>query len=118
MKQIYLFGVDGRCFSRLSGPREEMWKEYAERNGATNFAVIDDVHNICDVQYRDGQMVFDPAPVRELTYQENRLNKYPPIGNQIDALWHAMQRGELPMVKEFYDPIAAIKEAYPREAGG
>lgn len=44
----------------------------------------------------------------------NRAKQYPPIGDQLDALWHAMDAGVLPMVAAFYDPIAAVKAAHPK----
>jgi hypothetical protein len=40
--------------------------------------------------------------------------KYPPIGDQLDTLWHAMDRGDLPKIPEFYDPIKKIKDANPK----
>jgi hypothetical protein len=39
---------------------------------------------------------------------------YPEIGNQLDALWHAMDRGDLPKVPEFYDPIKEVKDRHPK----
>ena len=48
----------------------------------------------------------DPAPLRR--------RAYPPIEEQLDALWHAMDAGILPKVPEFYDPIKAVKVAFPK----
>ncbi len=44
-----------------------------------------------------------------------RADTYPPIEEQLDALWHAMEQGELPRVKGFYDRIKEVKERYPKE---
>ena len=47
-----------------------------------------------------------PAP----TYQENRVKEYPPIGDQLDALYHA---GVFPASMTV--SIKAIKDKYPKE---
>ncbi|MBB2918112.1 hypothetical protein [Cupriavidus alkaliphilus] len=43
-----------------------------------------------------------------------RKGEYPPIEEQLDALWHAMDRGELPKVNGFYDRIKEIKDRHPK----
>ena len=46
--------------------------------------------------------------------KQARASQYPAVGNQLDALWHAMDAGLLPKVAAFYDPIAAVKKANPK----
>ncbi len=55
-----------------------------------------------------GQPRFDP-PV-----ETKRMFAYPPIGEQLDALWHAMDDGRLPRIAEFYNPIKAVKDRFPK----
>jgi hypothetical protein len=43
------------------------------------------------------------------TYQENRVSEYPPIGDQLDALYHA---GSFPAAMTA--SIKAIKDKYPK----
>jgi hypothetical protein len=43
------------------------------------------------------------------TYQENRVSEYPPIGDQLDALYHA---GSFPAAMTA--SIKALKEKYPK----
>jgi hypothetical protein len=43
------------------------------------------------------------------TYQENRVSEYPPIGDQLDALYHA---GVFP--DAMAASIKAIKDKYPK----
>lgn len=50
-----------------------------------------------------------PKPVDQL-----RREAYPPITEQLDALWHAMDTGVLPKVPAFYEPIRAVKERFPK----
>ncbi len=64
-------------------------------------------------------MVFDAnnklAPsLTAASYRTRRARAYPPIAEQLDALWHAMDDGRLAKVAAFYDPIAAVKAANPK----
>jgi len=47
--------------------------------------------------------------VHEPTYAEKRISEYPPIGDQLDALFHA---GVFP--QEMADKIQAVKNKYPK----
>jgi len=47
--------------------------------------------------------------VTEPTYAEKRMSEYPPIGDQLDALFHA---GVFP--QEMADKIQAVKNKYPK----
>ena len=49
---------------------------------------------------------------------EQRREAYPPIGDQLDALWHAMDAGVLPKVAGFYDRISEVKVKFPKPGGG
>lgn len=53
-------------------------------------------------------------PERETPYQVARRMAYPPIGDQMDALWHAMHAGTLPKVEPWYSQIKAVKERHPK----
>ena len=48
------------------------------------------------------------------THGEKRASEYPKIGDQLDALWHAMDKGILPKVDDFYTPIKTVKDKYPK----
>jgi hypothetical protein len=47
-------------------------------------------------------------------YSARRAEQYPALADQLDALWHAMDRGELPKVEGFYGPIQRVKKQYPK----
>lgn len=47
-------------------------------------------------------------------YKVARAYDYPALTDQLDAFWHAMDRGEMPKVQPFYDQIKATKEKYPK----
>ena len=44
-----------------------------------------------------------------------RLRQYPPIGDQLDMLWHAIDNGTLNKTSDFYTAIKAVKDAHPKE---
>lgn len=50
-----------------------------------------------------------PAVYNKSNYKENRLKEYPPIGDQLDALFHA---GLFP--QEMAAKIQAVKDKYPK----
>ncbi len=62
-----------------------------------------------------GHVVGMPARVAPTSYAKERALAYPAIGVQLDSLWHAMDAGDLPKIAAFYDPIAAVKAAHPKE---
>lgn len=47
-------------------------------------------------------------------YEALRVAAYPSIESQLDDLWHAMHRGEIPIAKRFYENIKAVKERHPK----
>ena len=54
-------------------------------------------------------------------YQEDRIfgsnkstTKYPPIDEQLDMLWHAIDQGALDKTSNFYTTIKAVKDAHPK----
>lgn len=51
-------------------------------------------------------------------YKGLRAKQYPALEEQLDALWHAMDMGQLPKVEGFYDEIKAVKDKFqkPEEA--
>jgi hypothetical protein len=87
----------------------------AGRNGAASYLVSDHPHDINVATNVDGRLQITPLTLRVMDYRERRYLAYPAIGDQLDALYHAMARGELPMIRDYYDPIAAVKATNPKE---
>jgi len=48
------------------------------------------------------------------TYKIERRNEYPSIGDQLDALWHAMDEGIIPHVEPMYSAIKSVKDTHPK----
>ena len=57
----------------------------------------------------DGNTATAADAIPDPTYQENRVAEYPPIGDQLDALYHA---GAFP--DEMAATIKAVKDKYPK----
>lgn len=58
--------------------------------------------------------VVDVEPIIKDSYVSRRANAYPPIADQLDALWHAMDQGLLPKIEPMYSSILAVKQKHPK----
>lgn len=47
-------------------------------------------------------------------YMRERAEHYPSVGDQLDALWHAMDSGQTPKIEPFYSDILAVKVQFPK----
>lgn len=97
-------------------------KYYKDANG-TVFAyeedgsqddLIGDKIPLADDEVETAQNESYQKLIDALPYSEARQRYYPPIGDQLDALWHAMDAGLLPKIDAFYSPIASVKETFPK----
>lgn len=78
----------------------------------------DDYKNIV---WHDGQPIsqkeLDDAYIKykaDNDYIESRLKEYPNVFDQLDMLWHAIDKGLALKDSEFYSKIKIIKDKYPR----
>jgi hypothetical protein len=55
-----------------------------------------------------------PEPI-DMDYRRARLDAYPGIHEQMDMLWHAMDRQEIARAEPFYSRLKAVKDAYPKD---
>ena len=64
----------------------------------------------------EAKMVEVQAEYDANQYQRDRATDYPPIGDQLDMLWHSIDQN--PKLKseyfEFYEAIKAIKVKHPK----
>ncbi|MGO1208013.1 MAG: hypothetical protein ACTMIS_13975, partial [Pseudomonas putida] len=62
-------------------------------------------------KYIDGE--FEPhAP--DVSYDLARRGGYPPIEEQLDMLWHAMDQGAMPKAEPFYTTLQRVKQQHPK----
>ncbi len=62
----------------------------------------------------DGVWIKRPIAQDALSYGELRRAAYPSVTQQLDALWHAMNLGEIPKATAFFDALAQVKAQYPK----
>lgn len=48
------------------------------------------------------------------SYRLKRQAAYPPISEQLDMLWHALDQGKLDKSCDFYTQLKAVKDKYPK----
>lgn len=48
-----------------------------------------------------------------LEYRALRAATYPPLGDQLDMIWHAMDSEAIPVAPQFYDAIKSVKDRFP-----
>ena len=66
-----------------------------------------------DIEAKIAKMANEPE---QSQYAEQRRNAYPPIGDQLDMLWHSIDQDPVLKTKyfHFYEAIKAIKVKYPK----
>ena len=66
-----------------------------------------------DIEAKMAEMANEPE---QSQYAQQRRNAYPPIGDQLDMLWHSIDQD--PQLKskyfDFYEAIKAVKVKYPK----
>ena len=83
--------------------------------------------NTCEIEWLEGTTPISKADIEakmnemanepeQSAYVEQRRNDYPPIGDQLDMLWHSIDQN--PKLKseyfEFYEAIKAVKVKHPK----
>ena len=66
-----------------------------------------------DIEAKMNEMGNEPE---QSNYAQQRRNAYPPIGDQLDMLWHSIDKD--PQLKskyfDFYEAIKGVKVKYPK----
>lgn len=52
--------------------------------------------------------------LQKTAYIQQRVEAYPPIGEQLDMLFRAMKAGEIQMSAEWFNTIKGVKESFPK----
>jgi hypothetical protein len=66
-----------------------------------------------DIEAKMAEMVNEPE---QSNYAQQRRNAYPEIGDQLDMLWHSIDKDPQLKTKyfDFYEAIKAVKVKYPK----
>ena len=83
--------------------------------------------NTCEIEWLEGTTPIPKADIEakmnemanepeQSNYAQQRRNAYPPIGDQLDMLWHSIdQNAELKQKYfDFYEAIKQVKVKYPK----
>ena len=67
-----------------------------------------------DIEAKMNEMANEPE---QSNYAQQRRNAYPEIGDQLDMLWHTMDKDNELQHKfyDFYQTIKKVKVAYPKK---
>ena len=67
-----------------------------------------------DIEVKMNEMANEPE---QSNYAQQRRNSYPPVGDQLDMLWHTMDKDNELQHKfyDFYQTIKKVKVAYPKK---
>ena len=67
-----------------------------------------------DIEAKMNEMANEP---KQSNYAQQRRNAYPEIGDQLDMLWHTMDKDNELQHKfyDFYQTIKKVKVAYPKK---
>lgn len=116
MMFAYFFGADNRCLARRTVESEDndFCSEVARRDGAANYCFSTEDVPVSDAIFSGGRVLNSPPPPATPTYDQARFAEYPPLGEQLDMLWHAMDAGDSPKIEPFYSTIKAIKDRHPK----
>ena len=66
-----------------------------------------------DIEAKMNEMANEP---KQSAYAEQRRNAYPPIGDQLDMLWHTIDKDILLQKRyfDFYQTLKQVKVKYPK----
>jgi hypothetical protein len=110
---VYFFDQNDNAVRMYSGKQEDfqaMCNEY----GLAYYLIGQQEYDLREAKNVNGEVVRVPfVPV--LTYQQKRVMEYPPLGDQMDMIWHSMDNGVTPKIEPFYSSIKAVKDKYPKE---
>jgi hypothetical protein len=102
-------------------------KSILEINPNAKVTVRGDDINTCEIEWHEETTPISKADIEakmnemanepeQSAYAEQRRNAYPPIGDQLDMLWHSIDKD--PQLKskyfDFYESIKAVKVKYPK----
>jgi hypothetical protein len=102
-----------------------IYKAILKINPNANFTInADDINQItwlngttpipkADIEAKMAEMANEPEQSK---YAEQRRNAYPEIGDQLDMLWHSIDKDPELKTKyfDFYEAIKAVKVKHPK----
>ena len=97
-------------------------------NPNAEVVIIGEDINTCTIEWHNGTTPIPKADIEakmnemanepeQSNYAQQRRNAYPEIGDQLDMLWHTMDKDNELQHKfyDFYQTIKKVKVAYPKK---
>lgn len=111
MKQFIYLDSENRVIEKMAVPDNT---PLLEKPGLLCVEVDEDVP--LNTIYGETTYVDTPMFTDEADYRKKRKAAYPPISEQLDMLWKAMNENLLPRAEPFYSTIKGVKDLYPKTA--
>lgn len=68
-----------------------------------------------DIKVENGTLVLVEREPTVLGYKVLRSKEYPPIKEQLDMIWHAIDEDKLDRTSDFYLRLKAVKDEFPKD---
>lgn len=111
--------MKSKVYARLDAENNVIGVSNCEPTGGGTFVEVPEGVTIRlstnKVKYSGGKFIETTESwIPQRGYTMNRAAGYPPVADQMDMLWHAMDQGTMPVVEPFYSQIKAVKAKYPK----
>lgn len=68
-----------------------------------------------DIKVENDTLVLVEREPAVLGYKVLRAKEYPPIKDQLDMIWHAIDEDKLDKTSDFYLRLKAVKDEFPKD---
>lgn len=68
-----------------------------------------------DIKVENDTLVLVEREPTVLGYKVLRAKEYPPIKDQLDMIWHAIDEDKLDKTSDFYLRLKAVKDEFPKD---
>lgn len=106
--------MTGNILRYVTCPREDYDINVGEGESCIEVGAPTHVH----ARVIDGRIMETPVAEPEISYAQSRRANYPPVGDQLDAIWKALaqlDRVALPAeAVGVLDQVTAVKAQYPK----
>ena len=94
-----------------------VYREIPHSDKTITNAVIDTNIELSDLEVGEenwSESDWERAFFNQKSHSDKRKTEYPPIPEQLDMLWHAIDLDTLDKTSDFYNNLKAVKDKYPK----
>ncbi|MFN9476464.1 hypothetical protein [Acidovorax sp.] len=115
MPKFAIHNSDGDILRMISCPVEHIARQVQDGEQYLECEAHDwdriDMETMQVIPMPEPGVIVDESPA----YVQQRRALYPSVESQLDLLYHAMDRGEIPKAEAFFNTLKTIKEAVPKD---